>query len=101
MNYAGKLLEMRDNMHRDIVQEATVRNAINGNESDGVLLFKRPLVIRGNVVASVCCETGLLILDDNDTLVKYKDFSIEELAVLHRTIVETKQYTFTLNSQLV
>jgi hypothetical protein len=100
MDYSSKILEMRDNIHRDIVQEATVRNAVNGNGSNGVLLLKNPLVIRGKVVASVCCETGLLVLEDNDTIVKYKDFSIEELSVLHRIIVETKQYTFTLNSQL-
>jgi hypothetical protein len=100
MDYSKELTEMRNNMHCNIVQEATVVNCVKGNSGDGVLLLKKPVDIGSCVVQSVCCETGFLISEE-DKIVRYQDLTIEQLSVLHRQIFETKNYTFTLNSQLV
>jgi hypothetical protein len=101
MSYSKQLSDFRNQMHSDIVLEATVKNTINGNDINGVLLLKEPLVFREWTVSSVCCETGLLISSDNDKIVPYYKLTIEELDVVHSMVCVSKKYTFTLNTQLV
>jgi len=101
MNYSQQLSEIRNHLHCDIVQEATVRNSVLGNESDGVLLLKVPIRIREFVIGSVCCETGFLLSTDNEKIISYQKLTIEELSVIHNYLVGAKQYTFTLNKELV
>lgn len=100
MDYQKQLNEIRNKMHCNIVQEATVFNCVSGNSSDGVLLLKKPVDVGNRVIQSVCCETGYLISSD-DRIVRYQDLSIDEMCVIHRELVELKKYTFTLNAQLV
>ncbi len=101
MCYSTTLDKMRNDIHRDIVQEATVRNLINNNDCDGILKLKEPLFFGKYEIHGVCCETGLLVSEDYDRVVSYKLLTIEELVVLHNTIVEDKNYSFTPNTQLV
>ena len=101
MSYSKQLYDIRNQMHSDIVVESTVRNCVSGNDSDGVLLLKNPLQFREWTVSSVCCETGFLVSPDNDKIVPYQKLTIEELDVVHSVVCVSKQYSFTLNTQLV
>ena len=101
MNYQEHLSTIRNDIHRDIVQEATVRNCILGNWCEGVLLLKDSIKIRDYIISSVCCETGLLISADNDRVIPYQKLTVEELAVIHNSVVQGKNYSFTLNTELV
>ncbi len=100
MDYTKQLSEIRNNMHRDIVQEATVRNMIINQTTDGVLSLEKPVEVGGYVVQSVCCETGYLISTE-DIIVRYQDLTVEELSVIHQSLVVGKKYTFISNKQLV
>lgn len=100
MDYLKQLNEIRNNMHCNIVQEATVFNCVKGNSSDGVLLLKKPVSVGTRVIQSVCCETGYLISPD-DRIIRYQDLSIDEMCVIHREVFELKNYSFTLNALLV
>jgi len=101
MNYIQHLSDIRNDLHCGIVQEATVRNSVMGNDSDGVLLLKDPIKFREFIVGSICCETGFLISTDNDKIIPYQKLTVEELSVIHNYLVQSKQYTFTLNKELV
>lgn len=96
MNYVSQLYLIRNDIHREIVQESTVRNSVNGNESDGVLRLTNPLY----GVHHVCCENGYLLSYDADNIIRYQDLSVEQLSEIHHQVVNLKQYTFTLNSTL-
>jgi len=100
MDYNKELSQIRNNIHRDIVQEATVRNMIKNQTTDGVLLLNRPVELGSYVVQSVCCNTGYLISTE-DKIVRYQDLCVEQLSVLHQEFVTSKRYTFTPNKQLV
>lgn len=100
MDYTKQLSEIRNNMHRDIVQEATVRNMITNQTTDGVLSLEKPVEVGDYVVQSVCCETGYLISTE-DIIVRYQDLTVEELSVIHQSLVVGKKYTFISNKQLV
>ena len=100
MDYLKQLHEIRNNMHRNIVQEATVYNCVKGNSSDGVLLLKKPIRVGDYCVESVCCETGYLISTE-DKIVRYQDLTVEQLSVLHTQIFQLKEYSFTSNKLLV
>ena len=101
MNYYHQINEIRLNLHRDLVQEATVRNTVNGNESDGVLLLNKTVDVGDFTVGGICCETGFILSTDCEKIIPYQKLSIEQLSVLHDYVVIGKQYSFTLNSQLV
>jgi hypothetical protein len=101
MDYSKQLSDLRNGIHCDIVQEATVRNCINGNFNRGVLLFEDPIKIKDYVISSICCETGLLISDDNDRIIPYQKLTVEELSVIHSYVVGEKKYSFTPDKQLV
>jgi len=100
MSYTEKLNEIRSNIHRDIVIESTVKNCIH-NDGGGVLQLKHPVNIDEDTIGYVCCDTGLLLSLDGDTIIRYQDLSIEDLAVLHTEIVLSKQYSFTYLTALV
>jgi hypothetical protein len=101
MSYTQKLNEIRNSIHKDIVVESTVRTCLLRKKGDDVLQLKNPVKVRTNTVGFVCCETGLLLSDDGDTIVRYQDLTVEELSVLHMEIVESKQYSFTNNLTLL
>lgn len=88
------LNRIRNQMHCDIVQEATVRNSINGNDSEGVLVLTTPIVFENRTVSAVCCNTGLLLSTDYDTIVPYQRLSIEELDKVHSMVCNYKQHSF-------
>ena len=100
MDYIKQLSDIRNEIHREIVQEATVRSMVTNQTTDGVLLLKKPVEVGNYVVQSICCETGFLISTE-DKVVRYRDLSVENLSVLHHEIVLGKQYSFTPNKQLV
>jgi hypothetical protein len=101
MDYYQHLSNIRNEIHREIVQEATVKNSVRGNKSDGVLLMEKPITIRDYIISSVCCETGYLISTDNDRIVPYQRLTVEELSVIHNCIVQAKQYSYISNKELV
>jgi hypothetical protein len=101
MNYVDHLFKLRNDIHRDIVQEATVRTMVRGYDTEGVLLLKEPISFGGTTVSSICCETGLLLSEDGDKIIPYQKLTVEDLAVLHNRVVQSKQYSFTPNTQLV
>lgn len=100
MDYLQLLNEIRNRMHCNIVQEATVRNCVSGNSSDGVLYLKKPVDVGGYVIQSVCCETGFLISPENK-IVRYQDLTVDGMSVIHKEVFELKNYSFILNEQLV
>lgn len=99
MDYASELIRMRTNMHRDIVQEATVKTFNQHYGDNAELTLRIPLCIDcsdDNIyVIGVSCSSGDLISEDdngNRNTVKYYNLSMEELSMLHKAIVETKDY---------
>lgn len=97
----NNIRELRDKLHKGLVQEATCINAKNGNKSHGVLQLTDIFQKRGTVVASICCETGLLLREDHNTIVPYQHIPTDELIDLYEYVVEKKNYLFTLNTELV
>ena len=93
-------MEIRYNIHREIVYEATIKNMINNQNSEGVLLLENPIEVGDYVVQSVCCETGNLVSNE-DKLIGYQNLSIEVLSVIHQELVKGKRYTFVPDRQLV
>ena len=100
MDYFKEISEIRDKIHCDLVQEATVRNMIKNQTTHGVLLSDKPVEVGPYVVQSICCEKGYLISTE-DRIVRYQDLCVEQLSVLHQVFVTDKKYTFTPNKQLV
>lgn len=52
-------------------------------------------------VWGLCCEEGLLLQPDYCRIVPYQKLSIYDLVVLHEYVVEKKNYSFILNTELV
>ena len=100
MDYIKQLSDIRNKIHCDIVQEATVRTMVNIQTTDGVLSLEKPIEVGDYVVQSVCCETGYLISPE-DRIVRYQDLCVEDLSVLHQSLVISKKYTFISNKQFV
>ena len=90
MSLSKEVLRLRDTLHCNIVQEATVRNCLNEKES-GVLNLIEPIELRDHIVDGVCCNTGLLLYGE-DKIIPYRLLTLEDLAVIHRVIVEFKSY---------
>lgn len=86
MDYIQKLNELRDDMHKDIVQEATLKSV---SKDHGVLRLKKPI----NNIAAVCCDSGFLV-DTHDKIVAYRTVSIEILSQVHYLVVIKKKYQF-------
>lgn len=95
-NYVRQVQDLRDKIHSELVQKATVGNCVDGNSSEGVLRLKIPYVLQdGRDVESICCETGLLL--GNEKVIKYRDVILEDLVQIHN-LFASKQYSFELNS---
>jgi hypothetical protein len=93
--------ELRNKLHKGLVQEGTCQNSINGNSSHGVLQLNEIFFGRGSIVASICCETGLLLREDHNTIVPYQKISTDDLIDIYEYVVIEKKYSFTLNAELV
>jgi hypothetical protein len=94
-NRLKQVQDLRDKIHSELVQEATVRSCVDGNPSDGVLRLKLPYVLQdGREVDSICCESGLLL--GNDKVIRYRDVILEDLVQIHN-LFASKQYSFELN----
>jgi len=97
MDYAHEIMQMRNNMHRDIVQEATVKTFLQHYGKEAELVMRMALATDKNslYVVGVCCNTGDLLSEDEDgnrNTMKYHHLSLEELAMVHKAIVEVKDY---------
>lgn len=108
MDYQEHIREIRDNLHRDLVQEACHKNFIINDNSDGVLQLYNPFYVKINdeVLHLVCidCDSGLPIVKTyigNFRSIKYGNLMVEELIELHRNVVQSKQYLFTPEKELV
>ena len=110
MDYQKQLSQLRDNLHREVVQESTCKIFQQLDTTDGVLLLLKPLVLHVEFyhpewddyseevrVTGVDCNTGDLIgetLNGNERNIRYIDLTAEKLLELHRA-VSTKQFKFT------
>lgn len=97
MNYTEQIMQMRDNMHRDIVQEALVKAFPLHDGKKAELLLRVPLSTdREDIsVVGVNCSTGDLISENGDghrNTLMYRHLSVEELSILHRAVVQVKDY---------
>lgn len=93
--------ELRDKLHKGLVQEGTCQNSINGNSSHGVLQLNEIFYGRDSIVASICCEKGLLLREDHNTIVPYQKISTDDLIDIYEYVVKEKKYSFKLNTELV
>jgi hypothetical protein len=110
MDYQKQLSQLRDNLHREVVQESTCKIFQQLDTTDGVLLLLKPLVLHVEFyhpewddyseevrVTGIDCNTGDLIgetLNGNERNIRYIDLTAENLLELHRAVT-TKQYKFT------
>ena len=96
MNYTEQLTKMRDDMHRSIVQEATVRTFDRHNGDRSELLLRVPLATDKSEIAvvGVNCNTGDLISENvygvRNTLM------YRHLSILYKAVVEVKDYKIKL-----
>jgi hypothetical protein len=98
MNYPEMLIKIRTDMHRDIVQEATVKtfSIHDGEPAELTLRIPFGMDTEDLYIIGVDCSTGDLISEDvngNRNTVRYQHLSIEELAIIHLAIVEVKDYS--------
>jgi hypothetical protein len=93
--------ELRNKLHKGLVQEGTCQNSVKGNSSHGVLQLNEIFFGRGSIVASICCETGLLLREDHNTIVPYQKIPTDDLIDIYEYVVIEKKYSFTLNAELV
>jgi hypothetical protein len=110
MLYRKQLEDIRNTLHKEIVTEATVKNLLNGNDSEGVLHLKFQQMVKIEItygygegttvdafIDSVDCNTGNIFGTDgngNEVNIRYSDLSIEQLISLHEEVVVNKQYKF-------
>jgi hypothetical protein len=107
-DYLQEIKVLRDKMHCEIVQEATVKTFTKEDSTDGILLLDEPFrfyfkLAEGypeeRYVVAIDCNTGVVICEDIDNRSKffrYTDLTLEELGQLHKSIVINKEYKFTL-----
>ena len=110
MDYKKVLNDLRDNLHKEVVQESTRRIFQQMDTTDGVLLLHKPLVLHVEFyhpewddyseevrVTAVDCNTGDLIgetMNGNERNIRYIDLTAEKLLELHQSIA-AKKYKFT------
>jgi hypothetical protein len=97
MDYAHELMKMRNDMHRNIVQEATVKTFLQQDGKNCELIMRIPFATDVNDISiiGVCCSSGNLISEDengNRNTMRYHHLTLEELSMLHKAIVEVKDY---------
>jgi hypothetical protein len=109
MDYQKVLNDLRNDLHREVVQESTCKIFQQMDTTDGVLLLHKPVVLHVEYyhpeldnyseevqVTAVDCNTGDLIgetLDGNDRNVRYRDLTAEKLLELYQSI-KTNKYKF-------
>lgn len=104
MNYAQELLNLRDKMHKDIVQ-TTQKLSRKGEDFELELLNPFSIWITENfdddyqvkvAIMGICGITGELITrgitEDAYCDINYNDLTMEQLAFLHKQI-ETESFT--------
>lgn len=108
MDYQKHINEIRDILHKDLVQEACHKNYILNDSSDGVLQIHDPIYLKIEdellVLVSIDCDSGLPVVETHIGRfrpIKYSNLTVEELIQLHRIVVQAKQYTFTPEKELV
>ena len=110
MDYQKVLNDLRNDLHKEVVQESTCRIFQQLDTTDGVLLLLKPLVLHVEFyhpewdnyseevrVMGIDCNTGDLIgetMNGNERNIRYRDLTAEKLLELHRA-VSTKQFKFT------
>lgn len=113
MSYSHQLQYFRNEIQKSIIKESTVNNILNGNDSDGVLRLKNRLSFTIELyrpyqenlflkvhVKSINCETGeLIVVDDDNELqyIRYSDFLVEHLNCIHEEVVVNKNYRYVSN----
>ncbi len=112
MDYLKQLGVIRDNMHRELVQEATVRTFIREDSTDGFIELSKPFMfckedyhpLKGKytydcLVVGIHCGSGDLMGEDaegHQLCINYRDLSIEEMGKLHEYVVQQKNFKFVL-----
>lgn len=112
MNFISQLNSIRDSMHRELVQEATVRTFMTEDSTDGFIELVEPFrfykddyhPLKGNYtyecyVIGIHSNSGDLMGEDIDGFqrcINYRDLSLEEMAKLHEYVVQQKQFKFRL-----
>jgi hypothetical protein len=98
----------RDELHKNLVQEACHKNYIRTGNSDGVLQLHRPFYIRIKTeilyLIGIDCEVGFPVVETyvgNFRQVRYSNLTMDELVRLHSDVVMNRLYTFTPDKQLV
>lgn len=111
-HFKGQLKNLRDNLHRELVQQATVKTFIEHNSTDGYIELYKPFrfllkefrpygedLISDCVVIGVHSSSGDLICKDLNNLERnasYRDLTVDELVSLHDCIVYQQQFKFIL-----
>jgi hypothetical protein len=109
MDYQKVLNELRNDLHREVVQESTCKIFQQMDTTDGVLLLHKPIVLHVEFyhpdwddyseevqVTAVDCNTGDLIgetLNGNERNVRYRDLTADKLLELYQSI-KTNKYKF-------
>jgi hypothetical protein len=108
MDYQQHIINLRDWLHKDLVQEACHKNFLINDNSDGVLQLHDPTYVRIKdeilLLVSIDCESGLPTVETylgTFRTIRYCDLSIEDLVDLHNQVVQQKQYSFNPSNQLV
>ena len=100
MSYRKQIQEIKDNIRKEIIQEATIKNIFNGNDSDGVLQLNNKKLVwthKGSAtIEFVDCGTGDIFGTVFNEIVKINcdTISLDDLLSLHEAIVLNKQYLF-------
>jgi len=101
MSYSKSIQEIRDSVHREIVQESTSGTFLRRGKGENQIVLKNPVNITNGsktksdvMVGFVCCNTGRLMSSDGCTEVRYQDVPVDDLVVLHTEIIQKKSYTF-------
>jgi hypothetical protein len=110
MDYQKVLNELRNDLHKEVVQESTCKIFQQMDTTDGVLLLHKPIVLHVEFyhpdwddyseevqVTAVDCNTGDLIgetLNGNERNVRYRDLTADKLLELYQAIA-SKKYKFT------
>jgi hypothetical protein len=119
MDYLNQITQLKDKLHREIVQQATSKTAMVQDDCDGMLTLKEPITVVKEYYRPYCgdegypteevdivginCNTGELVSyqGNEDRWIRYNQLTLEEMAVLHLRVVQQKDYSFTKNRQLV
>lgn len=115
MDYLKRITEMRNEMHRDIVQEATSKTLLRHPDFDqqGILELKKPIGFYTEIrdpfdgesylyftVIGIDCITGDLVCENEDhdnIYLRYDHLPTDTLGLLHNHLVLNESYTIKPN----